>query len=89
MSSLDPRKVAAVAESATPTSCTDVRRFVGLSNYYRKAVLRFSAIAAPLTADLLTGRAWLVPTFKTATAETPARHLVASVLPDVLNTNSM
>ena len=27
---------------------------------------------------------WLVPTFKTATAETAARHLVTSVLPDVL-----
>ena len=47
---VDPRKVAAVAEWATPTSCTDVRRFVGLANYYRKFVLRFSALAAPLTA---------------------------------------
>jgi hypothetical protein len=47
---VDPRKVAAVAEWATPQSCTDVRRFVGLANYYRKFVLRFSAIAAPLTA---------------------------------------
>ena len=26
--------------------------------------------------DLLTGRVWLVPTFKTATAETAARNLV-------------
>jgi hypothetical protein len=33
-----------------PTSCTVVRRFVGLANYYRKFVLRFSALAAPLTA---------------------------------------
>ena len=47
---VDPRKVAAVAEWAPPTSCTDVRRFVGLANYYRKFVLRFSALAAPLTA---------------------------------------
>ena len=47
---VDPRKVAAVAEWATPTSCTDVRCFVGLANYYRKFVLRFSALAAPLTA---------------------------------------
>ena len=47
---VDPRKVAAVAEWATPTSCTDVRRFVGLANYYRKFVLCFSALAAPLTA---------------------------------------
>ena len=39
--------------------------------------------------DLLTGRVWLVPTFKTATAEEAARNLVGSVfhdvgLPDVL-----
>jgi len=47
---VDPRKVEAVAAWATPTSCTNVRRFVGLANYYRKFVLLFSALAAPLTA---------------------------------------
>ena len=39
--------------------------------------------------NLLTGRVWLVSTFKTATAETAARNFVTSVfrdmgLPDVL-----
>ncbi len=43
--------------------------------------------------DLLTGRVWLVPTFKTATAETAARNYAESVflcvgLPDVLVSNS-
>jgi transposase InsO family protein len=33
--------------------------------------------------DLLTGRVWLVPTFKTATSETAARNFVASVFRDV------
>ena len=33
--------------------------------------------------DLLTGRVWLVPTFKTATAEMAARNFVASVFRDV------
>jgi hypothetical protein len=51
---MDPRKVAAITEWAPPTCCTDVRRFVGLANYCRKFVLRFSrngtSIAAPLTA---------------------------------------
>ena len=47
---VDPRKVAAVAEGATPTSCTDARRLVGLANDCRKFVLRFSTLAAPLTA---------------------------------------
>ena len=42
---VDPRKVrvAAVANWASPTSCTEVRCVVGLANYYRKFVLRFSA----------------------------------------------
>ncbi len=47
---VDPRKVAAIAEWATPQSCTDVLRFVGLANYYRTFVSHFSALAAPLTA---------------------------------------
>ncbi len=43
--------------------------------------------------DLPTGRVWLVPTFKTATAETAARSCVGSVfrdagLPDVLVSES-
>ena len=29
---VDPGKVSAVAEWATPTCCTDMRRFVGLAN---------------------------------------------------------
>ena len=44
-----PRKVAAVAEWAPPASCTDVLRFVGLANYYRKFLRHFSTIATPLT----------------------------------------
>ena len=35
---------------ATPTSRTDVRRFVGLANYCRRFVPHFARIAAPLTA---------------------------------------
>ena len=38
------------AERATPTCCTDARRFGGLANYYLKFVQRLSSLAAPLTA---------------------------------------
>ena len=36
------RPPAVVAEWSTPTSCTGVRRFIGLADYYRPFVLRFS-----------------------------------------------
>ena len=48
--SVDPRKVQSIVEWATPTSCSDVRRFTGLANYYRRFVEGYSELAAPLTA---------------------------------------
>jgi len=46
---VDPRKLSAIREWARPESCSDVRRFVGLANYYRRFVRNFSALASPLT----------------------------------------
>jgi hypothetical protein len=48
--SVDPRKVQSIVEWATPTSCSEVRRFTGLANYYRRFVEGYSEVAAPLTA---------------------------------------
>ena len=39
-----------IVEWATPTSCTEVRRFTGLANYYRRFVEGYAELAAPLTA---------------------------------------
>ena len=47
---VDPRKVQSIVEWATPTSCSEVRRFTGLANYYRRFVEGYSELAAPLTA---------------------------------------
>ena len=47
---VDPRKVQSILEWATPTSCTEVRRFTGLANYYRRFVEGYAEVAAPLTA---------------------------------------
>ena len=47
--SVDPRKVAVVRDLPAPTSNADVRRFVGLCNYYRRFVEGYAELAAPLT----------------------------------------
>lgn len=64
--SVDPRKIEAIVEWPTPKNATDVMRFKGLANFYRRFVHNFSKIAAPLSA--LTGN---VP-FKWGLAEQQA-----------------
>ena len=53
----DPKKIKAVQEWPTPTSATELRSFIGLANYYRRFVNKFSHIAAPLT-ELLGKDKW-------------------------------
>jgi len=43
-----PRLVEAVQEFPTPTNIKDVRRFLGLSSYYRRFIQNFAHIARPL-----------------------------------------
>jgi hypothetical protein len=47
---VDQRKVSSIVGWATQTSCSEVRRFTGLANYYRRFVEGYSEVAAPLTA---------------------------------------
>ena len=47
--SVDPRKVQSITEWTIPTSCSEVRRFTGLANYYRRFVEGYAEMAAPLT----------------------------------------
>ena len=54
----DPAKISAVAEARTPQNITDVRSFLGLAGYYRKFVLDFSRIAAPLLQLLKKDAPW-------------------------------
>lgn len=49
----DPEKIKSVQSWPTPQNATDVMRFLGLANFYRRFVRDFSKIAAPLSA--LTG----------------------------------
>lgn len=47
---MDPAKVSAVADWATPNSRKKVQQFLGFANFYRRFVRNFSSIAAPLHA---------------------------------------
>ena len=45
----DPSKIQSVESFATPTNKKQVRRFLGLTGYYRKFIPDYAKIAAPLT----------------------------------------
>ena len=45
----DPEKIEAVQNWNTPKSVTEVRSFLGFTNYYRRFIKSFAHIACPLT----------------------------------------
>ena len=55
---VDPTKTSTVASWPTPLNQADVRRFVGLTNFFRKFVPRFSGLAAPLNNLLGSSKRW-------------------------------
>ena len=46
---MDPKKVASVRDWPVPNNLQELRRFLGLTNYFRKFIDRYSMTAAPLT----------------------------------------
>ena len=44
----DPGKVLAISNLAPPADVKQLKQFLGLSNYYRKYIQRYAAIAEPL-----------------------------------------
>lgn len=51
----DPDKVEAIKKYSLPTSVRDIRAFLGLAEWYRRFIPRFSVVAQPLS-DLTEGR---------------------------------
>ena len=47
---VDPENIRSIEDWPTPTSVTDIRSFLGLSEYYRKFIENFSRIDFPMTA---------------------------------------
>lgn len=47
--SVEQGKTDAIKNWPTPTNVTEVQQFMGLANYYRKFIFKFSEIAQPLT----------------------------------------
>ena len=47
--SLESGKVEVVQKWPVPQNVTHVQQFLGLCNYYRRCILRFSEVAGPLT----------------------------------------
>ena len=45
---VDPKKVEVVKDWPTPKDATEIRQFLGLTNYFRKFIKDYSSIAAPL-----------------------------------------
>ena len=46
---VDPEKVEAVFNWQQPTNVSEIRSFLGLAEYYRRFIKRFSKIARPMT----------------------------------------
>ena len=51
----DPKKIRAIQQWPRPTTVTEVRKFTGLTNYYRKFVHGYAKVARPLH-DLVSGK---------------------------------
>jgi hypothetical protein len=54
--SVDPAKVKEIVGWRVPSIVTEVRRFLGLADYYRRFIEGFSKIAKPMTSLLEKGR---------------------------------
>ena len=55
---VDPAKTEVLSSWAAPSCVSDVRRFVGFANFFRRFIRNFADMAAPLNALLRKGHLW-------------------------------
>ena len=55
---MDPKKIHAVVNWPNPSNILELQSFLGLANYYRRFVSRYSKLCNPLTELLKKGKQW-------------------------------
>ncbi len=70
-----------IVEWATPTSCTEVRRFTGLADHYRRPLEGCAEIAAPAATAALDSPSVRLPWSPAAQASSGALKLALSSAP--------
>src|SRR5262249_714206 len=93
---MEERKVQAILDWPSPTRVTELRSFLGLTNYYRKFVQGYSKKVAPLTDLLRKNEAWQWTTtcqdafdqLKMAVATEPVLRLPDFELPFEVHTDA-
>ena len=53
---IDPSKMEAIMKWSVPTNVSEVRSFIGATQYLKKFIALFSAVAAPLRAITTSGK---------------------------------
>jgi transposase InsO family protein len=94
--SIDPKKLQAIRDWPTPQNATDVRSFLGLASYSRRAIKDFARIALPLTALTQKGVPWrweaaheqAFQQLKDACTSAPVVHTPDPELPLVVTTDA-
>jgi len=75
---VDPHKTKTIEEWETPVSISEIRSFLGLTNYYKKFVKDYAKIVSPLTALLKKDAEWIWMEPQQTAFDTMKKRLVSA-----------